>query len=445
MREMLQTVNKAAAPPQRSSSIRLRRRRDEVKQQFVKNRRSGEFGYRLDTEAGDAGGDGFESVVGLKKSCKDDTLDPTAGAEDHIKHNLRPLIRNKFKLTDFGLIDTPAPAPAAQRQPLGHTGRRKPRESFADDDDEEDTAKMSMNCFSGNIKTLEKENYTSLTRKRAPSYSNTATTFPLHRSLMWVQKGKLLSRWKERFIVITEEYIQCFKKGLAQLSQMGDFIFQFAMKDIKSVSLVDRRGYLTVALEIDGEMAGLVLRKPEGLRDWYNLVQKQVKEAKARVMLSTEQFWTKKAEAGGGQQEPSTEEWLVGRRGHWGEGRPASVASVDRRQHRYRHRHYRQQYGDHPDESSTLSKLSKKSKPRSRSCERERGTKLGPGARSTIQLSARESEDSGNSSLNTYNTDTMGTNTTQYTTDLAAPAPGPGEWVQAPPSRPRGYSNMGWY
>ena len=88
------------------------------------------------------------------------------------------------------------------------------------------------------------------------------------------------------------------------------------MKDIKSVSLVDRRGYLTVALEIgaltpqqfststiyriitdilldivekenilmtlhvfpssDGEMAGLVLRKPEGLRDWYNLVQKQV-------------------------------------------------------------------------------------------------------------------------------------------------------------------------
>ena len=26
--------------------------------------------------------------------------------------------------------------------------------------------------------------------------------------------------------MITEEYIQCFKKGLAQLSQMGDFIFQ---------------------------------------------------------------------------------------------------------------------------------------------------------------------------------------------------------------------------
>ena len=30
--------------------------------------------------------------------------------------------------------------------------------------------------------------------------------------------------------MITEEYIQCFKKGLTQLSQMGDFIFQVKIK-----------------------------------------------------------------------------------------------------------------------------------------------------------------------------------------------------------------------
>lgn len=116
------------------------------------------------------------------------------------------------------------------------------------------------------------------------------------------------------------------------------------MKDVRSVSLVDRRGYLTVVLEIDGEAGGLVVRKPEGLREWYNLVQKQVKEAKARVMLSTEQFWNKK----NGEAADKTEEWLVNRRtggGHAGyhySDRPSSVASVDRRQQRYRHR-YRQQ------------------------------------------------------------------------------------------------------
>ena len=89
-----------------SSLKRLRRRRDEVKQQFVKNRRSGEFGYRLDNinsrdnlEPGpgmEEIGDSFEcseAVVRMGRTCKDDTLDPTT-ADDHIKHNLRPLIRN---------------------------------------------------------------------------------------------------------------------------------------------------------------------------------------------------------------------------------------------------------------------------------------------------------------------------------------------------------------
>ena len=87
-----------------SSLKRLRRRRDEVKQQFVKNRRSGEFGYRLDNinsrdnlEQGmEEIGDSFEcseAVVRMGRTCKDDTLDPTT-ADDHIKHNLRPLIRN---------------------------------------------------------------------------------------------------------------------------------------------------------------------------------------------------------------------------------------------------------------------------------------------------------------------------------------------------------------
>ena len=86
-------------------SKRLRRRRDEVKQQFVKNRRSGEFGYRVDSSNNmEDIGDNFD--VSVVRNYKDDTLDPTK-SEDHIKHNLRPLIRSKYKLTDFGMIDRP--------------------------------------------------------------------------------------------------------------------------------------------------------------------------------------------------------------------------------------------------------------------------------------------------------------------------------------------------
>ena len=91
---------------------------------------------------------------------------------------------------------------------------------------------MQSTIFPSQSLHFQKENYSSLSRKRSPpSFSDPSSAFPLHRALMWVQKGKLLSRWKERFIVITEEYIQCFKKGLAQLSQMGDFMFQVIIRD----------------------------------------------------------------------------------------------------------------------------------------------------------------------------------------------------------------------
>lgn len=39
------------------------------------------------------------------------------------------------------------------------------------------------------------------------------------------------------------------------------------LREVRSVSLADRRGYLTVVLEVETGH-NLVLRKPENLRDW---------------------------------------------------------------------------------------------------------------------------------------------------------------------------------
>ena len=65
------------------------------------------------------------------------------------------------------------------------------------------------------------------------------------------------------------------------------------MRDMVSVSLVDRRGYLTVVVEIEGQ-DNLVVRRPENLREWYNNMQRMVKETKTKEMQSTEEFWAKK-------------------------------------------------------------------------------------------------------------------------------------------------------
>ena len=96
---------------------------------------------------------------------------------------------------------------------------------------------------------------------------------------------------------------------------------QVLLHNINSLSLVDRRGYLTVVMGIEKEDS-LVVRRPENLRDWYNKVQRMVQDSKAREMQSTEEFWTKKLEKY--SQNPYTE----------GVQRPSSTVSLDRRRRR---------------------------------------------------------------------------------------------------------------
>jgi hypothetical protein len=130
MRESRSSSN--LAHPQLNSSIRLRKRRDHVKQQFLKNRRSGDFGYSLSSK----GVNTTDNTDDVLNNNKNDTLDPGPAA-DGIQHNLRPLLRNKYrqhplsdieeyegavwgngmfrkgghlgvvKITDFGMIDQP--------------------------------------------------------------------------------------------------------------------------------------------------------------------------------------------------------------------------------------------------------------------------------------------------------------------------------------------------
>ena len=113
-----------------------------------------------------------------------------------------------------------------------------------------------------------------------------------------------------------------------------------------SVLLVDRRGYLTVVVEIEGKDK-LVVRRPENLREWYNTMQRMVKESKTKEMQSTEEFWAKKPPK---RSQNMDAFWLVSRGGTCGQyqytdrqERPGLAGSLDRRRRRdkseckYRH------------------------------------------------------------------------------------------------------------
>ena len=48
----------------------------------------------------------------------------------------------------------------------------------------------------------------------------------VRKGLLWLQRDKLFSRWKERYVIVTTDYLQCFKKASSRITEMGPFLFK---------------------------------------------------------------------------------------------------------------------------------------------------------------------------------------------------------------------------
>ena len=57
-------------------------------------------------------------------------------------------------------------------------------------------------------------------------------TSQLKKGILWQQRDKIFSRWKERFFVLTKDYLQCFKKGTSRITEMGGFIYGIRLSDV---------------------------------------------------------------------------------------------------------------------------------------------------------------------------------------------------------------------
>ena len=61
--------------------------------------------------------------------------------------------------------------------------------------------------------------------------------FHLFLGVLWQQRDKVFSRWKERYFVLTCDYLQCFKKSSPSVmhsaaSEMGRFIFKLKLTEV---------------------------------------------------------------------------------------------------------------------------------------------------------------------------------------------------------------------
>ena len=81
-------------------SLRLKKKRDEVKQEFVKSRMSGEYGYHHSNAAVDT----IENIDDDKLATLD--AGPTGAG---LQQKLRPLLRSRYRqdmmITEYGLVD----------------------------------------------------------------------------------------------------------------------------------------------------------------------------------------------------------------------------------------------------------------------------------------------------------------------------------------------------
>jgi hypothetical protein len=59
------------------------------------------------------------------------------------------------------------------------------------------------------------------------------------KGVLWTQRDKVFSRWKERYFVLTTDYLQCFKKASPSVmhsaaSEMGRFIFKLKLTEVRN-------------------------------------------------------------------------------------------------------------------------------------------------------------------------------------------------------------------
>nr|CAD7453724.1 unnamed protein product [Timema tahoe] len=107
----------------------------------------------------------------------------------------------------------------------------------------------------------------------------------IKKGLLWQQRDRIFSRWKERYFILTRDYLHCFKRasgsGPDRISDMGQFIFKVKLADVDRVDWINRKTYSTIVLEL-GREGRVLLRAADGLEDWFELLEECMMASKER-------------------------------------------------------------------------------------------------------------------------------------------------------------------
>lgn len=106
----------------------------------------------------------------------------------------------------------------------------------------------------------------------------------MKKGLLWQHRDKLFSRWKERYFILTRDYLLCFKRASSadKISEMGQFLFKVKLVDVERVDWENKKTYSIVSMELVGRDGKIYLRASHGLEDWFELLEECTHECKER-------------------------------------------------------------------------------------------------------------------------------------------------------------------
>jgi len=154
----------------------------------------------------------------------------------------------------------------------------------------------------------------------------------IKKGLLWQQRDKLFSRWKERYFILTKDFLQCFKKGTSRITEMGDFIFKIKLSDVDMMELLDKKGYLTICISLQRE-GKVFLRRTEGIRDWYDAILENMEESKRRKKNRASAIFADRSQNTETSGDRGMESWLHSRhltKTAFSDSTPEVTAAVDK-------------------------------------------------------------------------------------------------------------------
>ncbi|KAI2797552.1 hypothetical protein RDWZM_004024 [Blomia tropicalis] len=118
--------------------------------------------------------------------------------------------------------------------------------------------------------------------ENAPSQECCATK----KGVLWEQQQNrfFFNRWKERFFILTTDYLTCFKKGSKKvgMSEMGSFVYKINLDEVKSLTWVDKKKSGVIGVQLANTVIFLWNDSERLLDDWMLNLQESTSRTKCR-------------------------------------------------------------------------------------------------------------------------------------------------------------------